>query len=60
MHHKDVSSFRIRALVRDAAKAKRFNSEFGVETVIGSLSELPKLQRLASESDFVITTVRLL
>lgn len=57
LHHKDVANFRIKALIRDAAKAKRFSKEYGVEPVIGSLSDLGKLESQAAEADYVITTV---
>ncbi|KAI5120417.1 hypothetical protein M0805_006918 [Coniferiporia weirii] len=56
LRHNDVKSFRIRALVRDVAKAKRIADEFGVDTVVGNLSELRKLESLAAEADYVITT----
>lgn len=56
VHHKDAGIFKIKALIRDAAKAKRFAAEYGIEPVIGSLQEIAKLEHHASEADYVITT----
>jgi uncharacterized protein YbjT (DUF2867 family) len=49
----------ITALVRDREKAVRLKNEFGVNTVVGSYQELHKLERLASEAEYVIACVRL-
>ena len=57
LHHKDASTFRIRALIRDATKAKSFASEYGIEPVVGSLAELSKLENEAANADYVIATV---
>ena len=57
LNHSDRSKFAIKALVRDKTKAKRFASEYGVEPVEGSLSDLKELEAAASEADYIITTV---
>lgn len=56
LNHSDRSKFAIKALVRDKTKAKRFASEYGVEPVEGSLSDLKELEAAASEADYIITT----
>ncbi|THH10441.1 hypothetical protein EW145_g1343 [Phellinidium pouzarii] len=59
LNYKNANNFRIKALVRDSVKARRFKDEFGIDTVVGNLTELSKLQRLAAEADYVITTANI-
>ncbi|PAV17650.1 NAD-binding protein [Pyrrhoderma noxium] len=59
LNHSDCSSFTIKALFRDRTKANRFQDEFSVESVVGNLSELKKLETLASEADYIFTTANI-
>lgn len=49
----DSSSLEFTALVRSAEKAEKFK-DFGVKTVVGSLSDLDLIEKLASEADVTI------
>ncbi|TRM69568.1 hypothetical protein BD626DRAFT_553998 [Schizophyllum amplum] len=49
----DAQTFKIKALVRDAEKAKKLK-EFGVETVVGSLDDVDLVEQEASEVDIVM------
>ncbi|KAI0671513.1 NAD-P-binding protein [Trametes maxima] len=51
--HNGPLKYNVTALVRGADKAKKLES-FGVNSVIGSLDDLDKLETIASESDVVI------
>ncbi|KDQ64980.1 hypothetical protein JAAARDRAFT_118161 [Jaapia argillacea MUCL 33604] len=55
LNHPNVSSFEITAFVRDPEKAKLLE-EFGLKTVVGSNSDLDKLEEATSKSDVVIST----
>ncbi|KAH7928228.1 NAD(P)-binding protein [Leucogyrophana mollusca] len=52
LEHKTAASSKITALVRDTTKVPKFES-IGVKTLVGSLSDLDKLEQEASESDIV-------
>ncbi|KAJ7593067.1 NAD-binding protein [Mycena floridula] len=56
LEHKDAANFEFSALVRSAEKAEKFKSEFGVNAVVGSLSDLELVEKLASEADVVVAT----
>lgn len=56
--HPNRKNFEITALVRNAEKAKRLDSEFGVKTVVGALQDLEKLATLAENAHVVFHTVR--
>ncbi|KAI0635602.1 NAD-P-binding protein [Trametes polyzona] len=56
LSHPNKKNFEITALVRNADKAKRLESEFGVKTVVGSLQDLDKLATLAENAHVVIHT----
>ncbi|KAF8223098.1 NAD(P)-binding protein [Tricholoma matsutake] len=48
-----TSDFNITVLVRDTGKAEKLNS-FGVNAVVGSHSDYPLMEKLASEADVVL------
>ncbi|EPQ52467.1 NAD P-binding protein [Gloeophyllum trabeum ATCC 11539] len=52
LSHPERASFSISVLVRNTEKAKLLET-FGVETIIGSLSDLDKLEKAASSADVV-------
>jgi len=52
LEHPDASSFQITALVRSLEKAAKLES-IGVKAVVGSFTELDKLEMLSSEADVV-------
>ncbi|KAL1940279.1 hypothetical protein VTO73DRAFT_9231 [Trametes versicolor] len=54
--HPNRKNFEITALVRNAEKAKRLDSEFGVKPVVGALQDLDKLATLAEHAHVVIHT----
>ena len=56
LEHPNVNSFQITTLVRSPEKAEKLKS-LGVNAVIGSLLELDKVEKLASEADVVFATV---
>ena len=58
LNHKDAKNFDIKVLVRNAEKAKLLQEKFGVQAVVGSHADLDKIEALAEEADYVITTVR--
>ncbi|KAF7318826.1 hypothetical protein HMN09_00217900 [Mycena chlorophos] len=51
----DAHKFEFTVLVRDATKAEKFKT-FGVNAVVGSHSDAPLMEALASEADAVIAT----
>ena len=53
----DISSYKIRALVRNKEKAEKLK-ELGVEPVLGELDDVDIIEKEASEADVVIATVR--
>lgn len=55
--HPNAGSFEITALVRNVEKAAKFK-DIGVNAVVGSHSDLDKLERLSSEADYVFAIVR--
>jgi uncharacterized protein YbjT (DUF2867 family) len=55
LSHPNASSFTITAIVRDAAKAARLKTEFGVRGALGSHNDRALVEPLAYESDVVIT-----
>jgi uncharacterized protein YbjT (DUF2867 family) len=60
LSHKDAANFHITVLVRNPEKAKLLeDSDFNVQVVVGSHSDLDKLEQLASEADFVFACVRI-
>jgi uncharacterized protein YbjT (DUF2867 family) len=54
--HPDRSSFAISAIIRSAEKAKRFESEFGIHPLVGSLDDSSLVTEAASKADIVIHT----
>ncbi|KAL5486104.1 hypothetical protein ACEPAI_7148 [Sanghuangporus weigelae] len=56
LNHKDAKSFNIKVLVRNPEKAKLLQEKFAVEAVVGSHADVDKLEALASEADYVIST----
>ena len=56
LEHSNVNSFQITTLVRSPEKAEKLKS-LGVNAVVGSLLELDKVKKLASEADVVFATV---
>jgi hypothetical protein len=54
--HPEFSSFEISILVRDPIKAKRFEADFGLRPVIGSLDDLQLIEDEASRVDVYINT----
>ena len=57
LNHKDAKNFSIKVLVRNTEKAKLLQEKFGVEVVVGSYADLDKIEELADEADYIITTV---
>ncbi|KAK2464833.1 hypothetical protein APHAL10511_003132 [Amanita phalloides] len=53
MDHTKSSSYTVTALVRNAEKAQKLKA-FGVRTVVGSQTDVPLLEKLASEADYFI------
>ncbi|KAI4522720.1 NAD(P)-binding protein [Schizophyllum commune Loenen D] len=51
----DISSYKIRALVRNKEKAEKLK-ELGVEPVLGELDDVDIIEKEASEADVVIAT----
>jgi uncharacterized protein YbjT (DUF2867 family) len=58
LEHANAKSFQITALVRSPEKAAKLET-LGLKTIIGSLSELDKLERATSEADVVFSMVSL-
>ncbi|EJD06859.1 NAD-binding protein [Fomitiporia mediterranea MF3/22] len=56
LNHKDAKNFDFKVLTRDPAKAKLLEEKFGVEAVVGSNSDLDKIETLSQEADYVIAT----
>lgn len=56
LRHADASSFAITALIRSADKAEKLKA-FGVNAVVGSLTDFKLVEKLASEADIVIAMV---
>ena len=56
LEHSNANSFQITALVRSPEKAVKLET-LGLKTIIGSLSELDKLERATSEADVVFSMV---
>jgi len=54
LDHPKADTFHITALVRSEGKAAKLRT-LGIDTVIGSLSESDKLEKLASEADLVFS-----
>jgi len=54
LDHPNASSFQITALVRSPAKGTKLET-VGLKTIIGSINELDKLERAASEADVVFS-----
>jgi nucleoside-diphosphate-sugar epimerase len=57
LQHPNAASFEFTLLVRNPEKAEGFR-RMGLNTVVGSLADEALLERLASEADVVIATVR--
>lgn len=55
--HPSFKSFRITALIRAQEKAAALES-VGLTPVVGTYQDFALLEKLASESDYVITAVR--
>ncbi|KAJ7255790.1 hypothetical protein B0H12DRAFT_1112886 [Mycena haematopus] len=51
--HPRTDTFQFTVLVRDPKKAEKFK-DLGVKAVVGSLSDVPLVEKLASEADVVI------
>lgn len=58
LNRPDASEIDIVAIVRSPEKAKKLRDDFGVETVVGSFSDLPLIEKLASEANVTIAMVR--
>ena len=56
LEHPKASSFQITALVRSPEKAAKLET-IGIKAVVGSFSELDKLEKLSSDADVLISTV---
>jgi Trk K+ transport system NAD-binding subunit len=56
LNRPDVSSLNLTALVRSQEKAEELKS-LGVNAVVGSHSDLPLMEKLASEADVVLAMV---
>lgn len=54
--HPDAATFEFTALVRSSEKAEKFKT-LGINAVVGSLSDLALVEKLASEANVVIATV---
>jgi len=52
LNHKDAATFDIIILVRSPEKAKAFE-KYGVTAIVGSYSELDKLEDLSAQADYV-------
>ena len=57
LKHPDASSFNITVLVRSPEKAEKLKA-FGVNPVVGSLSDTSLVEELSAQADVVIATVR--
>jgi uncharacterized protein YbjT (DUF2867 family) len=55
--HPRAAAFKIKALVRSPDKATKLNN-IGVETILGSHSDLARIKKTASKSDVVFACVR--
>ena len=58
LEHPSASTFNITALVRDEAKAKKLEQQFGVHGVVGSYKDTALVERLAENAHVVISLVR--
>lgn len=56
LDHPDTATFEFTVLVRSPEKAEKFKT-LGINAVVGSLSDLTLVEKLASEADVVIATV---
>jgi uncharacterized protein YbjT (DUF2867 family) len=56
LEHPDAGSFQITALVRSPEKAAKLES-LGIRAIVGSFSDLHKLEMLSSGADVVIAMV---
>jgi hypothetical protein len=56
--HPKRSSFELLSYSRDAAKAQKLESQFGVKSVLGSLDDVQKIEDAAATADVVIHTAR--
>jgi hypothetical protein len=54
--HPKRSSFEITSFSRNAAKAQKLESQFGVKSVLGSLDDVQQLEEAAATADVVIHT----
>jgi uncharacterized protein YbjT (DUF2867 family) len=54
--HASRPSFEITSFSRNAEKAKKLESEFGVKSVLGSLDDVDKIEEAAAKSDVVFHT----
>lgn len=54
--HAQRDSFEITSFSRDATKAQALEAQFGVKSVLGSLSDVQKLEDLAAGADIVLNT----
>jgi uncharacterized protein YbjT (DUF2867 family) len=55
--HPERSSFSIFAIVRSAEKAKKFESDFDVHPIVGSLDDHKLVEDAVAKSDIVIHAV---
>jgi len=55
LEHPNVRNFQITALVRSPEKAAKLET-LGIKTVVGSFTELDKMEKLSSEADVIINT----
>ena len=58
LKHPNTASFNISALVRSPEKAEKLKN-LGVNSVVGSYSDLALLEKLSAEADVVIAMVRI-
>ena len=58
LKHPNAASFNISALVRSPEKAEKLKN-LGVNSVVGSYSDLALLEKLSAEADVVIAMVRI-
>jgi hypothetical protein len=56
LSHPKRSSFEITSFSRNAAKAQKLESQFGVKSVLGSLDDFQQLEEAAATADVVIHT----
>lgn len=56
LRHKDANNFEITAIIRNAQKAEGFK-QYGVNTVVGSFSDVQLLEDLTAAADVVFDTV---